>query len=201
MLDLFDDWKRAVGVGVGLSAPDADPEAGDDAGGGAGRRRSSLAAHLERLAARLAAWSGGGEPEALARAVAGAAAELDAARPGKARPDSGEQVEAGARAGAGPGAGAAPRSAAQGARGRSVALRGRARQQLIARLAELDVTLLAAARESAGESLRRRLRDDAARELAPFRDRMEPGAFRRAVDAGADRLLIDHFDLPRLAYD
>ena len=201
VLDLFDDWKRAVGVGVGLSAPAADPDAGGEGSAGAVRRRSSLAAHLERAATRLAAWAGAGEAEALARSVAAAAAELDAARPGEARPDPGEQVEAGVRAAAGPEAGGAPRSATQGARGGSATLRGRARQQLITRLAELDAALLAAAREGAGESLRRRLRDDAAREMAPFRDRMEPGAFRRAVDAGADRLLVEHFDLPRLTYD
>ena len=36
---------------------------------------------------------------------------------------------------------------------------------------------------------------------APFRERMEPRAFRRAVDAGADRLLVDRYRLPRLTYD
>ena len=164
VLDLFDDWRRAVGVGLTAPAPDPDPETGGESGARAARRRSSLAAHLERVGARLAAWSVVSEFPVLGRRVAAIVAELDAAR-----------------------AAAAPR--------------GRARQQLLDRLAELDGALLAVAREAAGEPLRGRLRDDAERELAPFRERMERQAFRRALDAGADRLLVDHFGLPRLTYD
>ena len=163
VLDLFDEWKRAVGVGITAPAPDGDPEAGEESGGRAPRRRSSLAAHLDRVVARLSAWSGAPNP-ALGRRVAEIAAELDAAR-----------------------AAAVPR--------------GRARQRLLDRLAELDGALLAAAREAAGEALRRRLRDDAKRELAPFRERMERGAFGRALEAGSDRLLMEHLGLPRLIYD
>ena len=164
VLDLFDDWKRAVGVGILGSAPDRDPETGEEGGPRSARRRSSLAAHLDRVVAGLSAWTGSDEAAELAQRVAAIAAELDAARAG-----------AGAR--------------------------GKARQELIDRLAALDVALLAAARTAAGDPLRRRLRDDAERELAPFRERMDPPVFRRAVDAGTDRLLVDHFGLPRLAYD
>ena len=162
VLDLFDDWKRAVGVGVAAPAPDADPE-GAEKSGRAPRRRSSLAAHLDRVVARLSAWSGGEHP-GLGRRVAEIAVELDAARTP-----------------------AAPR--------------GRARQRLLERLAELDRELLAAARDGAGESLRRRLRDDTERELAPFRERMEREAFGRALEAGSDRLLLEHLGLPRLSFD
>ena len=206
VLDLFDDWKRAVGVGLAGMGPavsetpassrastssrvaagsdsSAGSEAPADSGGAVGaeerggevaprpgRRRLSLAAHLERVAARLSAWDGGAESAALGRRVAAVAAEMAATR-----------------------AGVAARSAA--------GVRGRARQEILDRLAELDRALLDAARESAGEALRRELREDAERELAPFRERMEPRAFRRAVDAGADRLLVDHYRLPRLACD
>ena len=164
VLDLFDDWRRAVGVGLTAPAPDAEPETEGEGGAPSARRRSSLAAHLERVGTRLAAWSGSGESPLLGRRVAEIVAELDAARTA-----------------------AAPR--------------GRARQQLLERLTDLDGALLAVAREAAGEPLRGRLRGDAERELAPFRERMERQAFQRAVDAGADRLLIDHFGLPRLTYD
>ena len=164
VLDLFDDWKRAVGVGSTAPAPDADSDLGEEAGGGrAARRRSSLGAHLERVVARLSAWTGT-ECPVLGPRVAETAAELDAARA-------------------------------------TVAPRGKARQRLLDRLAELDGELLAAAREAAGDSLRRRLRDDTERELAPFRERMEHEAFRRARDAGSDRLLMEHLGLPRLTYD
>ena len=163
VLELFDDWKRAVGVGIGGPSSDADPWTGEESGEAAAPRRASLAAHLERVVARLSACAVG-EARILGGRAAEAAAEIEAVR-----------------------AGGVPR--------------GKARQQLLERLAELDGGLLAAAREAAGEPLRLRLREEAERELAPFRDRMERGAFRRAVEAGRDRLLIDHFGLPRLAYD
>ncbi len=162
VLDLFDDWKRAVGVGI--TAPEsADPEAGGEGGGRATRRRSSLGAHLDRVVARLSAWTGNEYP-ALGGRVAEIAAELDAAR-----------------------AAATPR--------------GKARQRLVDRLAELDDALLAAARDAAGDSLRRGLRDDTERELAPFRERMDREAFGRALDAAYDRLLFERVGLPRLTYD
>ena len=163
VLDLFDDWKRAIGVGLGGPSSDADPRTGEESGGAAARRRASLAAHMERVVARLSACAVS-EPGSLGGRAAEAAAEIENVR-----------------------AGGVPR--------------GKARQQLLDRLAELDAGLLAAAREAAGEPLLLRLREEAERELAPFRDRMERGAFRRAVAAGRDRLLIDHFRLPRLAYD
>jgi hypothetical protein len=85
VLDLFDDWRRAVGVG---SASDvgADLHVGPSA-----RRHESLPAHLERVVARLTAMRAGGDP-ALAEATADKPAmaavvdaivqELDAARAG-----------------------------------------------------------------------------------------------------------------------
>ncbi len=48
ILDLFDEWKRAVGVGKVAPADDASP---DD--GAAAKRRASLPAHLDRVVARL----------------------------------------------------------------------------------------------------------------------------------------------------
>ena len=163
VLDLFDDWKRAVGVGFTAPVSAADPEAGGEGGERPTRRRSSLGAHLDRVVARLSAWTGNEYP-ALGGRVAEIATELDAAR-----------------------ASAAPR--------------GKARQRLVDRLAELDGALLAAARDAAGDSLRRRLRDDTEREMAPFRERMEREAFGRALDAAYDRLLIERVGLPRLTYD
>ena len=48
VLDVFDEWRRAVGVAA------VSPDAGAD-DGGAARRHASLAAHLDRVVARLTA--------------------------------------------------------------------------------------------------------------------------------------------------
>ncbi len=59
VLDVFDEWRRAVGVSIARERPDDDamgagPSGDADAeGGSAGRGRTSLAAHLDRVIARL----------------------------------------------------------------------------------------------------------------------------------------------------
>jgi len=91
ILTLFDDWKRAVHVsstataGVGASSdalvPDASPP-----GERTRRRRRSLAAHLDCLAAALAGWTSPA-PDAsptLDQAISRARTVVDAARPGAA---------------------------------------------------------------------------------------------------------------------
>ena len=66
VLELFDDWRRAVGVTAARSAEEAAP------------RKAPLAAHLERVVARLTALRGGaGRSEAFHAAVASAIRELD----------------------------------------------------------------------------------------------------------------------------
>jgi hypothetical protein len=159
--DLFDEWKRAIGVGTAgaRSAP-----AGADDGQRVSRRRP-LAAHVDQVASRLRAWRGATRPAALDRRVADVVAELDATRD-------------------------AARTA-----------RGDARQRIIGRLAELERLLHTVAHGSADEALRGRLRESAALDLEPFRNRMAPDVFRRALDASLDRLLTEHVELPRLSYD
>jgi hypothetical protein len=74
VLDLFDDWRRAVGVST--SATEDDGAAGDAAS--ETHRHGSLPAHLERVIARLTTLRGGGavDDEVLDRFVR----ELDSAR-------------------------------------------------------------------------------------------------------------------------
>jgi hypothetical protein len=76
VLDVFDEWKRAVGVLVaredGADA-DADADASEDAGS---RRRGSLKAHVGRARLKLAALPGG--DERLRTAIAPILQELDA---------------------------------------------------------------------------------------------------------------------------
>ena len=86
VLDVFDEWRRAVGlasVGSGgsggaddsLDSDNADPMAG------AGRRHASLPAHLDRAIARLTALRGG-EDRSLDPVLETIVRELDAARMG-----------------------------------------------------------------------------------------------------------------------
>ncbi len=158
--DLFDEWKRAIGVGT--AGTRAAPEAAD---GQRASRRRSLSAHVDQVASRLRAWRGATRPTALDQRVADVVAELDETR-------------------------AAARTA-----------RGDARLRIIGRLEELERLLHAAAHASADETLRGRLRESAALDLEPFRNRMAPDVFRRALDASLDRLLTDYIELPRLTYD
>ena len=78
--------------------------------------------------------------------------------------------------------------------------RGERRERLLERLGAADGELLAAARAAADQSLRDRLRADAERELAGFRERMPPAAYSNAVQAAADKLLREQLDLPRIAF-
>ncbi len=71
ILELFDDWRRAVGV-----SRLADP----DAGAGAPARRDRLPAHLDRAIARLTTMRGGGRSAAFDRRLDEAVRELDLAR-------------------------------------------------------------------------------------------------------------------------
>jgi len=71
VLDVFDEWRRAVGVSEAGGA--------GEAGGESGAGRGSLPAHLERVIARLTALRAGVD-RALDSALDDAVRELDAAR-------------------------------------------------------------------------------------------------------------------------
>jgi hypothetical protein len=86
VMDVFDEWRRSVGVGQ----PDTD--SAEPAGGHAARPRESLSAHLEKLVARLTTRRGGAN-RSLDAALDAIVRELDAARAG-ARGVRGERREA-----------------------------------------------------------------------------------------------------------
>lgn len=78
--------------------------------------------------------------------------------------------------------------------------RGDRRAAFVDRLKELDRQLMSAAREEAQRSmLAGDLRTAASAELVQWRERMTTDAWDGAVQAAADRLLRDRFDLPDLA--
>lgn len=77
VLDAFDDWRRAVGVGTRAS------EGGDAGDAASAARRGSLRAHLDRVAERLSSLAAAERVAAPVAAVVGRAlAEIDALRPG-----------------------------------------------------------------------------------------------------------------------
>jgi len=163
VLDVFEEWQRAVGVScqspvVGHQSSDQSRAVSPQGG------RQSLPAHLERVLIKLT--------NARARGVLGGAfddlidrvaSELDTAR---------------AKAGG---------------------VRGAAREQLIARLLELDGALLQQARSGLGAADRTALDEEAGEELSGYRAAMTPEAFERARAAVADRLIRERFDLPIIA--
>jgi len=172
VLDVFDEWRRAVGIaspGAGRTGPGEAPgeaPGGEDEAPGRGRTRTSLPVHLDRVVARLTQLLAGGRPPPELFAVLDRLArELD-------------QVRACARGS-----------------------RGEARAALIARLAALDRDVIDAARRCSPPDLVALLRDEAAAEMAPFRSRMPEDAYLRGLDASLEHLLRVRLGLPVVAYE
>ena len=80
-------------------------------------------------------------------------------------------------------------------------LRGAAREETIARLAELDAQLLDAARAKVDARTSEALRAEAHAELAGFAARMTAEALSRSRELAYDRLLRDAFNLPVLTFE
>ena len=78
--------------------------------------------------------------------------------------------------------------------------RGDARQEIVARLGEIERQLTAALHQMVDPTVYDTLCAEAARDLEPFRERMPREALARAKRAGTDRLLYDHFKLPRIVF-
>lgn len=171
ILDLFDDWRRAVGVRAtaGEETGDVGEPSRGVRGAEAGRskpRPPGLRLHFDRTIARLTALRAG--PEALP----GVHAAVD-------RIVHGLDVE---------------RSGAK-------APRGTARVHVLEHLNTLDEELLAAARRGADAALLEALRREAETELAPFRTRMPPRHFQRALESCTNRLLRERLGLPRISLE
>jgi hypothetical protein len=80
-------------------------------------------------------------------------------------------------------------------------LRGPARQAFLQRLADLDRSLIEAARAQCDAATLQRLVAAADAELAPFRTRMAADAFERSRTVCIDRSLRDHLRLPVVAFE
>jgi hypothetical protein len=177
VLDVFDEWRRAVGVvavreardpavpGAGSEISEADfGDASEDGDVDSVRHRSSLPAHLERAIARLTALRGGGD-RSLDEALDAAARELELMRVAAKR------------------------------------LRGDAREAALERLRSLDATLLQAAQAHLDGAQLEEIRLEAESELAPFRARMPSDAFERSRAACIERIIRERGRLPTLRLD
>lgn len=172
VLDLFDEWRRAVGV---LGGPSGPPEESGPASSApaavlesAARRgaRSSLPAHVTRVMIRLTEVRVGSSlPARLASAIDEALQEL---------------------------------GVAQAAR---TGYRGAGRAALLGRLEALDDTLASAAGASLPAADLAALERQAAADLHPFRARMPAAAYRQAVEASLRRLVRERFGLPTLRFE
>ena len=81
----------------------------------------------------------------------------------------------------------------------SARLRGEAKADAIDKLAGLEETLRASVRAHAPAEWIASLRQDAELDLAPFKSRLEAGAWTRSIDITVDRLLRDRFALPHIS--
>jgi hypothetical protein len=176
VLDVFDEWRRALGVmhvresaGAG-SADAADVE-------DAARHRGSLKTHLERAAARVSALRSPSRDDSTAHSVHGQASShpLDATL---------ASIEQELRDLAGAGT-----------------FRGDARERVISRLRTLDAMLGAAARAQCDAATIARLTAEAEGELAPFRARMTRDAYQQSLEASVERSLREQMRLPALVFD
>ena len=149
VLDVFDEWRRSVGVSEASEA-----EAG----------RGSLPAHLERVIARLTTLRGGSD-RSLDPVLDDVVRELDAAR------------------------------------AKSKGVRGEARDAMIERLHQLDVSLADALRQRLDGRALQQLSEEADEELRPFRVRMPAEAYRQSHRACVDRLLRERAGLPTISYE
>jgi hypothetical protein len=173
VLDAFDEWRRAVGIGIAgtAAAGEADtPGSGSSESGAVGvpEPRSgglSLRAHLDRVVTRLT--------DLQARGVMAPGIEAVVER-------------------------AIDRLS--GDRETSRTLRGEARQAYIERLERLDGELMQAVRQATPADVMATLRDEAADQLAGFRARMPPDAYDKALEAATTKLLRERLKLPVIAY-
>lgn len=171
VLEVFDEWRRAVGVTSGaLAQGSADPRHdaadGEGKGGGAAAPRGpSLPAHLERVLTRLSS----------ARAT------------GRLGPDADALIDR-------------VSTELDQARAHARGIRGDDRRALLERLAAVDRALLDAASLGMTAPEREALAAEAAGELAAFRDRLAPEAFAAAVARTSDRLIRERTGLPVVAF-
>ncbi len=152
--EVYDAWRRAIGVGTRVDA---------QLDRGSGSTRRSVPRTLDRAVDRLVRVAGRLElPEGFRDGLSQTAEAVIAMR-----------------------------DALKGTRGAN-------RDAVLAPLPDLDRQLVTAARQAAPAEVMDALRQDAERDLAPYRDRLPPDAWAHAMDVTVDRGIREHFGLPTL---
>lgn len=175
VLDVFDEWRRALGLPAASTEPQ-NPRTPEPQSPGTPApenpspqlpvpsKRQPLSSHLERIVLRLTSARATGKLDStFDELIDSIARELDAAR----------------------------------AEARGV--RGEARQALLARLRDLDVQLLEAGRRALDEPARMTMVRAAEEDLSSFRATMADEVFARAREAAVDQRVREHFGLPTIA--
>ena len=183
VLDVFDEWRRALGIVVGPphQSPDTripGPQSPQSPIPGpqspqspipnpqSPAPRSSLPAHLERVLLRLSSSRARGMlGDTFDALIDRVSAELDAVRT------------------------------------KSGGLRGEARYSALERLADIDADILRVARASLGADAAAALGREADADLAAFRTAMPADAYARAREAAIDRLVRDRYGLPVIRFE
>jgi len=181
VLEVFDEWRRAVGVTARAGVRESSPAFGEDAS-----EPAAIGASSEPADAPESAVSRGPSlPSHLQRALL----KLSSARvAGTLGPDMDDVIDR-------------VSDELDRARGQAHGLRGDARRALIDRLAALDRELIDAAARALSATDLQSLSAEAADELAAFRDRLSTDAFAAAVARSRHRLLRERLGLPVLAFD
>ena len=176
VLDVFDEWRRAIGltdIARAFQASETDgrsaeslAQPGEQAESLALRTgRASLPAHLERVVARLT--------QARASGALGAAAD--------------ETVDRVARE-------------LDAARAEAHGVRGDARRRMLEHLAAIDAELMAMARASIDEPTRAALAKEVDADLASYRESMASDQYGRAREAALDDLIRQRLALPTVRF-
>ena len=167
---LFDEWKRAVGIGKISPVQLDESKIKDDTASAiqAVARKRSLSSHLEEVGGRLETWT---------FECGGSVADSDLSR----------CVEE-------------PASVVSGIRVGADRLRGSSRTAVLEQLTELDARFIDCARSIADDKLLKRLQAEATESVKPFRSRMSQDVFDDTVRIATDRLLVGYFRLPLVSY-
>jgi hypothetical protein len=80
-------------------------------------------------------------------------------------------------------------------------LQGSVRQEVVDRLRQIEIELTAELHEMVDSETFESIQSEMEIELESFRERMPSEAFDKAKRVGIDRLLYDHFKLPKISFE